>query len=305
MIDRSLIALLCVSVLLSGCASSRPAAADSSDRGVASWYGQEYAGRTTANGEIFDPAQLTAAHRTLPFGTVVEVRNLANGQTVTVRINDRGPFISGRIIDLSFAAAREIGLVEKGVGEVELRILRVGAGPLEPPRPVVVTAAPSSDAPEAAPAVPFPLPEDTAALAPRAVPPPAEPVVVDTIVVEEIRDGVPVRRQVSEDGTRIEEVPMTDGRGIPAPRTIDRTPSAQASTETARGWDLQLGAFGSEANARALADKVRPLAPRVRIEIFGELFRVRIGAFPTREAAIEERERLEAAGIESLVVPAR
>jgi len=77
--------------------------------GVASWYGQEFAGRTTANGEIFDPLLLTAAHRTLPFGTRVRVTNLANGRRVVVRINDRGPFKKGRVIDLTPAAARVLG----------------------------------------------------------------------------------------------------------------------------------------------------------------------------------------------------
>ena len=86
--------------------------------GVASWYGQEFAGRTTANGEIFDPMLFTAAHRTLPFGTWVRVNNLANGKTVDVRIIDRGPFIEGRLIDLSKAAAQAVGI--SGVGRVKL-----------------------------------------------------------------------------------------------------------------------------------------------------------------------------------------
>src|SRR6266567_1736757 len=98
------------------------------ERGVASWYGQEFAGRTTANGEIFDPLLMTAAHRSLPFGTLVDVRNLKTNQTVRVRINDRGPFISNRMIDLSYAAAQQIGLVEPGSGDVELTIVKVGKG---------------------------------------------------------------------------------------------------------------------------------------------------------------------------------
>lgn len=296
------LAIVALVVLIPACTTTRPAAPESADRGIASWYGQEYAGRTTANGEIFDPGKLTAAHRTLPFGTVVEVRNPANGRSVQVRINDRGPFIGGRVIDLSWAAAREIGLVERGIGEVELRVIRVGAGPLEAPRPIVVSAAPPAVS-STPPDVPFPLPEDTAPLAPRAVPPPAEPAVVDRITVEEIRDGVPVRRQVSPDGTRIEEVPMADGRGIPV-TTPNRVPPGQPAGARVSSWDLQLGAFASELNARTLADKVRAAAPRVRIERSAELFRVRIGPFSTREAAIEERERLESAGVEAVLVPA-
>src|SRR5437763_16987874 len=91
-----------------GCATTQPPASVTQEEtlhGVASWYGQEFAGRTTANGEIFDPLLLTAAHRTLPFGTVVDVKNSKSGQMVRVRINDRGPFVGNRMIDLSYAAA--------------------------------------------------------------------------------------------------------------------------------------------------------------------------------------------------------
>lgn len=89
-------------------------------RGMASWYGPGFAGRHTANGEVFNPNELTAAHRTLPFNTRVQVTNLATGLSVIVRINDRGPFRDNRIIDLSRAAADVIGLTSAGVGEVEL-----------------------------------------------------------------------------------------------------------------------------------------------------------------------------------------
>ena len=91
------------------------------ERGVASWYGPKFHGRLTANGERYDMHQLTAAHRKLPFGTVVEVVNLGNGRRVVVRINDRGPFAHGRIIDLSYAAAQVIGLVGPGTARVEVR----------------------------------------------------------------------------------------------------------------------------------------------------------------------------------------
>lgn len=91
--------------------------------GLASWYGPGFAGRLAANGEVFDPNQMTAAHLNLPFGTKVEVTNLDNGRSVEVEITDRGPFIGDRIIDLSTAAARTIGLLQQGVGLVQLRIL--------------------------------------------------------------------------------------------------------------------------------------------------------------------------------------
>jgi rare lipoprotein A len=103
------------------------------ERGVASWYGQKFHGRLTANGERYDMHALTAAHRTLPFGTVVEVVNVGNGRRVAVRINDRGPFAHGRIIDLSFAAAREIGLVGPGTARVEVRPVVPRVAPQDQP----------------------------------------------------------------------------------------------------------------------------------------------------------------------------
>jgi rare lipoprotein A len=91
--------------------------------GIASWYGEEFHGRRTANGETYDMNAYTAAHRTLSFGTIVLVRNLENGKEVKVRINDRGPFKQGRVIDLSFAAAEKIEMLEKGIAEVTIYAL--------------------------------------------------------------------------------------------------------------------------------------------------------------------------------------
>ena len=90
--------------------------------GLASYYGREFHGRKTANGETFDMEAMTAAHRTLPFGTVVRVTNLRNNQSVTIKINDRGPFVEGRLIDLSQGAARKIGI--DGVEPVRLEIIQ-------------------------------------------------------------------------------------------------------------------------------------------------------------------------------------
>ena len=93
------------------------------DGGMASYYGNELAGNRTASGERFDPGQMTAAHRTLPFGSMVRVTNVSNGDSVIVRINDRGPFSRGRVIDVSHAAAREIGMHRSGTARVKLALL--------------------------------------------------------------------------------------------------------------------------------------------------------------------------------------
>ncbi|MDJ0726946.1 MAG: septal ring lytic transglycosylase RlpA family protein [Prochloraceae cyanobacterium] len=93
-------------------------------RGMASWYGKKFQGRPTASGERYNTNALTAAHRTLKFGTKVKVTNLNNGRSVIVRINDRGPFTKGRIIDLSGAAANAIGMIKTGVAPVKIEILK-------------------------------------------------------------------------------------------------------------------------------------------------------------------------------------
>lgn len=97
-------------------------------RGIASWYGNPYHGRATASGEIYDMERLTAAHQRLPFGVTTRVENLRNGKTVDVKINDRGPFVKGRIIDLSRAAARQIDLLRPGVAQVRIRVIAAPAG---------------------------------------------------------------------------------------------------------------------------------------------------------------------------------
>lgn len=116
---------LTLSLSLTGCATlGLGGNGDVSLNGEASWYGQKYRGRKTACGEIYNQNNLTAAHRNLPFGTRVKVTNKKNNRSVVVRINDRGPFVPGRIIDLSLAAAQKIDMQRDGVVEVDLEVLR-------------------------------------------------------------------------------------------------------------------------------------------------------------------------------------
>ncbi len=93
------------------------------ERGTASWYGRDFHGKKTSNGEIYDMYGVSAAHKTLPIGSTVRVTHLKTGQQVTVRINDRGPFVGDRIIDLSYGAARQLGMVESGLAEVEIVVV--------------------------------------------------------------------------------------------------------------------------------------------------------------------------------------
>jgi len=129
-VERLLILL--VSIALAGaCAGRRapttaPAAKPGTEVGLASWYGKAHQGKRTASGERFDMHALTAAHRTLAFGTIVRVTDLASGRSVKVRINDRGPFRDGRIIDLSYAAASKLGMVARGTARVEITVIGRG-----------------------------------------------------------------------------------------------------------------------------------------------------------------------------------
>jgi rare lipoprotein A len=305
-----------------GCASTTAPATQPKPealRGVASWYGEEFAGRTTANGEIFDPTLMTAAHRTLPFGTVLDVTNPKTNQSVRVRVNDRGPYIGGRVIDLSYAAAQKIGLVEPGIGEVNIHVVKLGSGDREPPAPFDVTIA---EAPATAPArtagdpppIAFPLPGQPApapATAPSAATTASEPVVVDGIEVQVQRGDVLTRRQVSVDGTTIEEVPVGPGEATTAssldeqqraPRRAEaRRSTGTATNNAARQFIVQVGAFSVEANARALQERLTSLGHQASIDR-GELFRVRIGPFATREQAVTARAALEANGLSAMIV---
>jgi peptidoglycan lytic transglycosylase len=126
--------LVLLALLLASCAratlpsappSPPPAPSGQTETGLASWYGAPHHGRRTASGEVYDMNDLSAAHRTLPLGTRVLVTNLDTGQAVEVRVNDRGPFVDGRILDVSYAAARLLGAVGPGVIRVRLRVVSV------------------------------------------------------------------------------------------------------------------------------------------------------------------------------------
>ena len=127
-LDRWWVVVVGLAVATSGCGwfRARPAIdprIGARQEGIASWYGPGFHGNPTASGEVFDQYDLTAAHPTLPLGTRVLVTNLAKGRQVEVRINDRGPFVKGRVIDLSYAAARVLGLTRAGTAQVRLEVV--------------------------------------------------------------------------------------------------------------------------------------------------------------------------------------
>ena len=130
---RLLAAGLVAGLLAGACAGPRaitrpegppvPAVIGAEQRGLASWYGEPYHGRRAASGEIYDMHRLTAAHRTLPFGTWLRVESLGSGRTVELRVNDRGPFVDGRVLDVSYAAGQALGMIGPGVVPVRLEVI--------------------------------------------------------------------------------------------------------------------------------------------------------------------------------------
>jgi rare lipoprotein A len=170
-------AVVAVAAMLQACAlmgPSTPPVVGGRQEGIASWYGPGFHGKRTANGEVFDQYQLTAAHQTLPLGSRVLVTSLVNGRAVEVRINDRGPFVGGRVVDLSYAAARVLGMVGPGTMPVRVELLDapVQVASRRPVDPRPRRTAPA--APVVAPAPPVSTP-----------PPPGR----FTVLVATLRDG--------------------------------------------------------------------------------------------------------------------
>ncbi|MEZ5708920.1 MAG: septal ring lytic transglycosylase RlpA family protein [Blastomonas sp.] len=246
------------------------------ETGYASWYGAELGGRRTANGEIFDPQGVTGAHRTLPLPSYVEVTNLDTGTTILVRLNDRGPSSPDRLIDLSYGAARQLGIVERGVAAVRVRrvnppeqeraVLRGGgqaAERLETPESLlkVLRGKLTSKTPPPAPAgrmVP--------GMAVAGGPPPGYPA----------GPSAPASATTSADGRFIIE-----NEGAPT-RTAAPTPAASSSAST--DVVVQVAAFSSRERADDLARKI---GARVMPNQAGTVWRVRYGPYANEAAAQE------------------
>lgn len=232
------------------------------ERGIASWYGRKFHGRRTASGEVYNMYAMTAAHPTLPIPSYARVRNPANGREVVLRINDRGPFHPGRIVDLSYTAALKLDLL-RGVGPVELQRItfddiRTGAWRRdgEPVR-LAEAGAPST----AAVVAPATADNEVAA-------PPAE--LTTTVAATTAADTSPVAD----------------------------APAARAYTRPARGFWVQLGAFaqrdGAEGFHKRVSSEADWLAPLLAVFSDASMFRLQAGPYPSRDEArgVAERVRL-------------
>jgi peptidoglycan lytic transglycosylase len=211
-----------------------------------------------------------------------------------VRINDRGPYVGNRVLDLSYAAAQQIGLIEPGSGEVEMTVVKFGKGEREPPAPYVVAIDEPKEkvvvASGEAPKVPFPLPNQQ----------PATITDADfSVTVVEEHTGVPTRRQVAADGRTIENVPIVDASAAPV-----QAPPPQRVNIVKRAigkFFVQVGAFSVETNAKALQQQLMRIGQPSYIDR-EDLYRVRIGPFDTRDQALKTRTQLEASGMSAIIV---
>ena len=243
-------------------------------RGHGSWYGRRFHGKPTSSGEPYDMYAMTAAHPTLPIPSYARVTNLGNGRSVVVRVNDRGPFLRGRVIDLSYAAAHKLGYINSGSAEVEVEQILPGEAPLvAAARPVPPLRARANEGlvPGAGPVIGMkPLAPLPVAQAPLAAPAASPVRPADTAIAP----------------PECEEGPACGAAGGFAP------PVASASA----GIFLQLGAFSSFANAEGFRDTVRGQASNLaeRFELFtdGERFRLHAGPYDTVEAARDAAERM-------------
>jgi rare lipoprotein A len=223
--------------------------------GIGSWYGEEFHGRLTANGEIFDRNQITAAHPTLPMPVNARVTNLENGRSIVVRINDRGPFANGRVIDLSEKAAELLGYRVQGTARV--RVTYLGRADLEGNRTLLAGADTPEEIATAVPAAP------TGVVASGSL----APVAGAAIAAERPVDTLP--RPVAQQSQTSSDLPSVDGE-------VTQVPVPQAT-----GIYIQAGAFGNFENANRVASNLAFAGARIsQIEREGmPLYRVRMGPY--------------------------
>jgi rare lipoprotein A len=246
--------------------------------GTATWYGSDFHGRPTASGEVFDQAALTAAHPTLPIPSLVQVTNLENGREVIVRVNDRGPFVGDRLIDMSRAGAEALGFQAAGHARVHVRYLG--------PAPRRVNA------------------DGTQAPASASVPAVAAPV---SAPVENMEEGP--RSLLPPPSSNTDLAGGMDDEAAPAPMPAAPPQYASAAPSYTGAYVVQVGAYSDLANAHRVRDAVGaagPVTVDVRRSASGaELFRVRVGPWQSREEADGARRTLATLGYGEAIVASR
>jgi len=243
------------------------------ERGLASWYGKKFQGKRTASGEVYNMYAMTAAHPTLPIPSYARVRNPANGREVVVRINDRGPFHSGRIVDLSYTAALKLDLL-RGVGQVELQRITF--------EDIRTGAWKRGDAPATEAVAATAVPAETAAVVPASAATPVVAVVSPTPAPASA--PLPAEVVPAVPDTAVATAPVADA------------PNARAFTTPARGFWIQLGAFrqreGAESFQQRVATELDWLSPLLAVFSDAAMFRLQAGPYPNRNDARVAAERI-------------
>ena len=273
-------------------------------RGVGSWYGRKFHGQRTSNGEIYDMYAMTAAHPTLPIPCYALVTNLQNGRSVIVRVNDRGPFLHSRVMDLSYAAAYKLGYMSSGSGLIEVEMLKpadIAAGRIPvTTRSLLLASAPRGDGLAAASIV------STVPMASAASTPPVPTSGPPPLTIEALIAGEPSRPAVGSDIPSSSTGPAPVAASaldrpntafvLPDPQPLEKLPE----TVTRQGFFLQLGAFRAKAGADSfavhLARLIDPaLAPLVHVSDTSGLYRVRVGPYVQRGDADRAAQSVRAA----------
>jgi len=253
-----------------------------SETGVASWYGTKFHGRTTSSGEVYNMYNMTAAHKHLPLPTFVRVTNLDNGRELDVKVNDRGPFVDDRIIDLSYGAAAKLGVLDKGTARV--RIVAISEN--VEPGTTVATASPERKK-KAAPE------QDT-----------------DAAYVEILASGNHLRKQAFA-GLGASSGATSSAAAVRQPvpvrrRQTDAVRPAVQPAIAASGVVIQVGAFSSAANAESMRQRVNRAvnddAAIIHTDPGGSLLRVQVGPLPQTLPADAVIQQLRQAGIDDIAV---
>lgn len=272
-------------------------------KGIASWYGKKFHGRRTSSGDTYDMYAMTAAHKTLPIPCYARVTNLENGRSVVVKINDRGPFIDGRIVDLSYVAAHKLGMVEKGTAQVELQVIDTRG---DYATQYAQQRAPAMAPPATARGLPSELPSRPVYGEVIPAPSPKPPAVERTSLAaagaaSASRIAAKPTTRAIDGGAQI----ASEARPVVASPPVIAQPSSKATrsgmSNIPQGVYLQLGAYSSAANANAERRKLEGLqSTTVQVEkvsdSLGILYRVMVGPMPNNQVAKELGSRLMTLG---------
>ena len=267
-------------------------------RGMASWYGRKFHGQRTASGETYDMYAMSAAHTTLPIPSYARVTRVATGRSVIVRINDRGPFHQGRMIDLSYAAALKLGFAHLGSAEVELESIDPGQA-VTPTQQVAATTPPAvAPTPPAAATTPPPAAAPTPPVAtitlPVAAPAPPVAAPIPPVAAPTPPVAAPTAPAATPTPPVAAPTPSAATTTAPAATTTER---ALPAPEQAAAVYVQVGAFSSRANAENLRSRLEDefgwLKDTVQVLAIGNLWRLHLGPYRTRDDARSVAERIE------------